>query len=55
MDELEESYRESHIKRLASGVCQTTAGVIFLDAIGNLERISDHALNVALYVKDEII
>lgn len=55
VDELEETYRETHIKRLAKGICQTTSGVIFLDAIGNLERISDHALNIALYVKDEII
>jgi len=55
VDELEESYREAHIKRLASGVCQTTSGVIFLDVISNLERISDHALNIAQYAKDEII
>ena len=37
--------------------CQTTvpqAGVIFLDVISDLERISDHADNVAGYVKTMI-
>ncbi|MDA3847192.1 MAG: Na/Pi cotransporter family protein [Vallitaleaceae bacterium] len=55
VDTLEEEYREKHIRRLAAGVCQTTAGVVFLDVINNLERISDHALNIAQYAKDEIM
>jgi len=29
-------------------------GLVFLDAVSNLERISDHALNIAGYVRDEI-
>ena len=29
-------------------------GVIFLDVISNLERISDHAYNLAGYIKDEL-
>ncbi|MDF2879309.1 MAG: Na/Pi cotransporter family protein, partial [Clostridia bacterium] len=29
------------------------AGVIFLDIISNLERISDHASNIAMTILDE--
>lgn len=55
VDTLEEELREKHIKRLAGNLCDSTTGVVFLDAISNLERISDHALNIAYYVKDEAL
>lgn len=55
VDTLEEYFREQHITRLAKGECQTTSSVIYLDLISNLERISDLSLNVALYVKDELM
>lgn len=54
VDNLEEELREKHIERLSSGKCKTSAGIVFLDIITNLERISDHAYNVAGYVKDEL-
>ncbi|SCP95204.1 phosphate:Na+ symporter [Anaerobium acetethylicum] len=54
VDVMEKDLREKHIKRLSDGTCQTGAGVAFLDIISNLERISDHAQNIALYVKEEI-
>ena len=54
MDEMEEDMRETHILRLSSGDCVPQAGVIFLDVISDLERISDHADNVAGYVKTMI-
>lgn len=53
VDELEEDLRERHIIRLSNRQCNTENGLIFLDAISNLERISDHALNIAGYVRDE--
>ena len=46
--------RDKHIERLSAQICNPSAGVIFLDIISNLERISDHAYNVAGYVKDEL-
>ncbi|WP_132282002.1 Na/Pi cotransporter family protein [Natranaerovirga hydrolytica] len=55
VDTLEETLRERHIKRLSQNLCDSTTGVVFLDLISNLERISDHALNIAYYVKDEIL
>ncbi len=54
VDNLEEELREKHIERLSAGKCKTSAGIVFLDIITNLERISDHAYNVAGYVKDEL-
>ena len=54
VDNLEEELREKHIGRLASGRCVPSAGVLFLDIISNLERISDHAYNLAGYIKNEI-
>lgn len=54
VDSLEEDLRERHIMRLSNNLCKTENGVIFLDAISNLERVSDHALNVAGYVRDEM-
>ncbi len=47
IDEMEKLLRAKHIKRLTSMECESTAGVVFLDVITNLERVSDHALNIA--------
>ena len=54
VDTLEEELREKHIERLSAGKCDPSAGVVFLDLISNLERIYDHAYNLAGYVKDEM-
>ena len=54
VDTLEEELREKHIERLSAGKCDPSAGVVFLDLISKLERISDHAYNLAGYVKDEM-
>ncbi|MDY0236488.1 MAG: Na/Pi cotransporter family protein [Gudongella sp.] len=53
VDVLEKQNRIKHIDRLSQRMCNTGAGIIFLDAISNLERISDHAKNIAMYVLDK--
>ncbi len=53
VDELESKYRENHIIRLSANECEPVIGVIFLDTMTNLERISDHALNIAEFVLKE--
>lgn len=50
---LEEDLRASHIKRLSENKCSSMAGVVFLDTISNLERISDHASNIGHSILDE--
>lgn len=54
IDVLEEEYRNNHIKRLNNMLCTPHSGVIFLDLLSNLERISDHSSNIALYVLDAL-
>lgn len=54
VDSIEDELRKKHMKRLANELCKPTSGVVFLDILSNLERISDHADNVAGYVLSEI-
>lgn len=46
--------RSNHIERLNSHICEPNAGIIFLDTINNLERIGDHASNIAESVVEVI-
>ncbi len=54
VDFLEDELREKHIERLVQGRCKPEAGIVFLDVISNLERVSDHATNLAEYITKEI-
>ncbi|NLY53143.1 MAG: Na/Pi cotransporter family protein [Firmicutes bacterium] len=47
IDLLEKSLRRQHIKRLNAGICFPASGIVYLDLISNLERIADHANNIA--------
>lgn len=53
IDKMEGEFRKSHLKRLNTGECGGSSGVIFLDIIGNLERISDHCFNIAQAIKED--
>ncbi|MGL4345304.1 MAG: Na/Pi cotransporter family protein, partial [Cellulosilyticaceae bacterium] len=53
VDKMEDTLRTRHIKRLSENKCTSLAGVVFLDGISNLERISDHASNIAMTVLDD--
>ena len=46
-DDLEIALRSGHMKRLADNKCNTDAGIVYLDALVCLERISDHSRNIA--------
>lgn len=47
VDILQAKFRESHMQRLEEGVCSPEADVIYVESLRNLERISDHADNIA--------
>lgn len=47
IDNMERTLRKRHIRRLNEGLCSPTAGIVFADIISNLERIGDHAKNLA--------
>lgn len=49
---MEKTLRANHISRLSGQKCTPASAVIFLDIISNLERIADHASNIALSVLD---
>lgn len=53
VDSMEEELRHSHMERLTTGLCSADTGIVFLDILSNLERISDHAVNIAEYVEAE--
>lgn len=47
IDKMERTLRKQHILRLNEGKCSGSAGIVFVDIISNLERIGDHAVNIA--------
>lgn len=53
IDEMERKLRKRHIHRLNQGVCSGSAGIVFVDIISNLERIGDHAVNIAEAILDD--
>lgn len=53
VDQKERDLQESHIQRLTRGECTASAGMIFSDIISGLERVSDHATNIAFSLLDE--
>ena len=48
VDELEQSLKERHIRRLQHGGCNIEQGFLYMDLLTNYERISDHCSNVAV-------
>jgi phosphate:Na+ symporter len=48
IDLLEQKARERHFERMRTGECSTAVGSsVFIDILGTLERIADHAENIA--------
>ena len=47
IDDMEKSLRKKHIARMNEGKCSVKSGVVFVDIASNLERIGDHAVNIA--------
>lgn len=50
VDRLVEELKSVHIERSKNGVCSIESGVNFLDILTNVERISDHCSNIAIYL-----
>ncbi len=47
IDKMERKFRKNHILRLNEGRCTAQSGMVFVDIVSNLERIGDHAVNIA--------
>ncbi len=54
VDDMTETLRRKHIERLKAQKCTPKSGVIFLEAISNMERVADHAMNIATAARDEM-
>ena len=46
VDAKEKEFENNHIERLKKKICNPSSGIIFVDTLRNLERISDHATNI---------
>ena len=53
VDRLEKKLRNKHIERINKKQCFPSSGVIYLDVLSNLERVADHANNIAYLVLEE--
>lgn len=52
IDIRERELQAKHISRLSQGKCSAQAGVFFSDIVSSLERVSDHAINIAFTLKE---
>lgn len=53
VDEKERELQQTHVERLARQECTPEAGMLFSDIISGLERVSDHATNIAFSILNE--
>ena len=53
VDEKERELQKKHVERLTKGECSPEAGMIFSDLVSGLERVADHATNIAFSILDE--
>lgn len=52
IDKREKKLQQSHVKRLTKNKCTPEAGMIFSDTISGLERVADHATNIAFAISE---
>ena len=53
VDEKERELQKKHVERLTKGECSPEAGMIFSDVVSGLERVADHATNIAFAITTE--
>ncbi|WP_411335664.1 Na/Pi cotransporter family protein [Ruminococcus gauvreauii] len=53
IDVKERDLQQSHVERLTRNACTPEAGMIFSDVVSGLERVADHATNIAFSILDE--
>ncbi len=52
VDDTQETIIGNHVKRLMNATCNPMGGVVFTDMATDLERCSDHAINIATALSD---
>ena len=54
IDEIERQLQEGHVERLTRGECDAETGMIFTDVVSNIERVADHATNIAFSIMTDV-
>ena len=52
VDEQEDLLINNHVQRLMAQICDPIGGIVFTDLVTDLERCSDHAINIAYALKE---
>ena len=52
IDHLERELQQAHIDRLTRDECTPDAGMLYSDIVSGLERVADHAVNIAFAIKE---
>ncbi|MCI9340814.1 MAG: Na/Pi cotransporter family protein [Dorea sp.] len=50
IDAMEKKLQNAHVKRLTKNKCTPEAGMMFSDTVSGLERVGDHATNIAFAI-----
>jgi len=53
VDNMQKEFINNHVQRLQEELCNPHLGVIFTNMVSALERVSDHAINIAYSVETE--
>ena len=53
IDAKERELQNLHVKCLTTGECSAQVGMMFSDLASNLERVADHATNIAFSILEE--
>ena len=53
IDAKERELQDLHVKCLTKGECSAQVGMMFSDLASNLERVADHATNIAFSILEE--
>lgn len=50
IDNMERELQQNHVRRMAKGKCLPMTGILFTDLVTGLERVADHATNIAFSI-----
>ena len=53
VDDMQRNFEQNHIDRLNRHICNTKAGMLFINTVTDFERVGDHAMNIAWHVSNK--
>jgi phosphate:Na+ symporter len=54
IDEMKDEAMDAHVQRFMDQICEPLGGVLFTDMVTDLERCSDHAINIAYAITGQV-